>query len=226
MTSGAGTSSCRPDVLEHLAHPAAAELLLLAGGHPARVADDPALAAAERDVGQRALPGHPGGQRAHGVGGLLGVEADAALGRPAQIVVLDAEAAEDLDRPVVHAHRDGEVELAHGPAQQLAHARLEAELIGHAVELRLGHFEGIEFFAHDVPSGIWVFRCLGVWVFGCLAGHGSRHHVIGTKVTLSHQRSSRLESRSHRENAHLPGMCWVFGRGGFGWAFDPVARAP
>ena len=44
-----------------------------------RVADDAALAAAQRDVDDRALPGHPHRERAHGVERLLRVKADAAL---------------------------------------------------------------------------------------------------------------------------------------------------
>ena len=61
-----------------------------------RVADDAALAAAEGDVHHGALPGHPRGQGADRVDGLVGVEADAALARAAGVVVLDAEALEDL----------------------------------------------------------------------------------------------------------------------------------
>ena len=144
MTSGAGTSLHRADVAGELADPAAADLLLLAQAQVVRVADHAALAAAQRDVHHGALPGHPHGQRADRVDGLLRVEADAALARAAGVVVLDAEAAEDLDRAVVHAHRDAEVVLAHRPAQELARAGVEVQELGDLVELGLGHLEGVE----------------------------------------------------------------------------------
>ena len=132
------------DQLGDLAHPAAADLLLLAVGELAGIADHAALAAAQGDVDHGRLPGHPGGQGPHGVDGLMGVEADAALRGAAGVAVLDAEAAEDLHRAVVHADGDGEVEFADGVAQQVAGALVEAELLGDAVELLLCHFKRIE----------------------------------------------------------------------------------
>ncbi len=118
-----------------------------------RIADHAALAAAERDVHHGALPGHPGGQRAHRVDGLLGVEADAALGRAAGVVVLDSEAAEDLDPAVVHSDRDREVVLTLWPAQELSQTLLELQSVGDRVELPLGHLECVELFAHEEPPG-------------------------------------------------------------------------
>ena len=137
------------DVLPHLLHPAAAQAFLLADRERGRVDDDAALAAAQRDVRHGAFPGHPGRQRAHHVERLGRVEADAALVGAARVVVLDAEALEDLDRAVVHAHRDAEVELAHRPAQHFGDLRVEVELLGHLIELLLRHFEFIELFSHD-----------------------------------------------------------------------------
>ena len=51
--------------------------------------------------------------------------ADAALGRAAAEVVLDAVAGEDLDRPVVHVDREVDGELAARLAQDQAHARVQ-----------------------------------------------------------------------------------------------------
>ena len=96
------------DVLGDLAHPAAADAFLLARREVVRVADHAALGAAERDVDDGALPRHPHREGADRVDRLLRVEADAALARAARVVVLNAEAAEDLDLPVVHADRDRE----------------------------------------------------------------------------------------------------------------------
>src|ERR1051325_519319 len=52
----------------------------------------PSLAAPERDVGNRALPGHPRAERRALFERHVGVEADPALRGPARDVVLDAEA--------------------------------------------------------------------------------------------------------------------------------------
>ncbi len=76
------------------------------------------------------------------------MEADAALVGAAGVVVLDAEALEDAQRAVVHAHRDAEVVLAHRPAQHFGNLRVELEQLGDPVELLLGHFEGINLSGH------------------------------------------------------------------------------
>ena len=68
--------------------------------------DDAALAAAVRDADDRALPGHPHREGLDLVERDVLVVADAALGRAAAEVVLDAVAGEDLDRPVVHVDRE------------------------------------------------------------------------------------------------------------------------
>ncbi len=64
--------------------------------------------------------------------------ADAALGRAAAEVVLDAVAGEDLDAAVVHLHREVDGELAARLAQDLAQSRVEVEALGGQVELLLG----------------------------------------------------------------------------------------
>ena len=66
------------------------------------------------------------------------VIADAALGRAAAEVVLDPIAREDLDRAVVHLHREVDGQLALRLAQNLAQARGELEMLGGQVELALG----------------------------------------------------------------------------------------
>ena len=65
--------------------------------------------------------------------------ADAALGRAAAEVVLDAIAGEDLDAAVVHLHREVDDELAARLAQDLAQPGIEVEALGGEVELCLGH---------------------------------------------------------------------------------------
>jgi len=61
------------------------------------------------------------------------METDAALSRTAQVVVLHPEAAENFHRPVVHAYGDGEMKLAHRPAQQFTYTRLQSECFGYLV---------------------------------------------------------------------------------------------
>ena len=70
--------------------------------------------------------------------------ADAALGRAAGHVVLDAIALEDGHRAVVHERRDRDQELPLRIAQHLAHAVVEAQLLGRGVELALGDVEGVQ----------------------------------------------------------------------------------
>ena len=64
--------------------------------------------------------------------------ADAALGRSAAEVVLDAVAGEDLDAAVIHLHREVDDELAARLAQDLAQSRIEIEALRGQIELLLG----------------------------------------------------------------------------------------
>ena len=66
------------------------------------------------------------------------VVADAALGRAAAEVVLDAVAGEDLDAAVVHLDREVDGQLAARLAQDLAQAGVEVEPVGGEVELLPG----------------------------------------------------------------------------------------
>ena len=116
LTSGAGTSFLRADRVDDLGDVAARQRFDLALRHLGRVADDAALAAAERNVRDGALPGHPRGQRGHFVERDAGVIADAALGRAERDVVLHAIAGEDLDLAVVHLHRTRHDDLPLGDA--------------------------------------------------------------------------------------------------------------
>ena len=96
----------RSDDVDDLGGVAAGEGLEFALRHRGGVADDSALAAAERHLGHGALPGHPGRQRRDFVERDAGVVADAALGRAERDVVLHAVAGEDLDLAVVALDRD------------------------------------------------------------------------------------------------------------------------
>ena len=91
-TSGAGMSESGPMIAFELRGEPAGQRLELLRAHRARIAGHAALGAAERDVDERALPGHPHRQRADVVEVGLGMESQPALGRPAGDVVLDAVA--------------------------------------------------------------------------------------------------------------------------------------
>ena len=80
------------------------------------------------------------------------VVADAALGRPAAEVVLDAVAGEHLDRTVVHLHREVDGELAAWLAEDAAEAGVEIEAVGSQVELLLRDVPGVDRSPRRVPS--------------------------------------------------------------------------
>jgi hypothetical protein len=101
----------------------------------ARVDLDAALAAAERDLVERALVRHPRRQRLHLVQVGLVVVADAALVRPEHVVVLDAVALEHLDLPVVHADREVRDDLVLGLTEDLGDVRVEVDELHRLLDL-------------------------------------------------------------------------------------------
>ncbi len=103
----------------------------------------------------RALPGHPHREGLDLVERDVLVVAEAALGRAAAEVVLDAIAGEDLDRPVVHVDREVDGQLAARLAQDAAHALVHPQAIGGQIELPLGDFPGADP-RGDMLGGHWV----------------------------------------------------------------------
>ena len=126
---GRGNVFLRADELDQLGGVAAGHALQLALRHLSGIADDAALGAAEGDVDDGALPGHPAGQRAHFVERDVGRVADAALAGAARDGVLDAVAGEDFDGAVVHADGDVDGDLADGRAQDLHDSGVEIEFL-------------------------------------------------------------------------------------------------
>ena len=96
---GRGNVFFRADEFDQFGGVAAGHALEFALGHLVGVADDAALGAAEGDVDDGALPGHPAGQGADFVEGDVGGVADAALGGAAGDGVLHAVAGEDFEVP-------------------------------------------------------------------------------------------------------------------------------
>ena len=70
--------------------------------------------------------------------------ADAALGRAAPEVVLDAVARVDLDRAVVHLHGEVDDQLAPRLAQDAPEAGVEVEPLGGEIELLLGDLPRVD----------------------------------------------------------------------------------
>ena len=117
--------------------------LQLAHRHRGRIANDAALGAPERDVHQRALPRHPGGQRFDFFEGDVEIEANAALGRSTRRVVQHAVAGIDLDLSAVAEDRHGDNDLFFGIAQNLVQAGVEIEQLRRVIEALHHRFERI-----------------------------------------------------------------------------------
>ena len=113
----------------------AGERLELALRHPRRIADDAALAAPKRDVGDSALPRHPRRERRHFVETDVRVVPDASLRGTQRDVVLHAVAGEDFDFAVVHLHGTRHGDLTFGPRQDAPDTRLEIEDACGSIEL-------------------------------------------------------------------------------------------
>jgi hypothetical protein len=138
----------RAHVLRELAHPAAADLLLLALAEVVGVADHAALPPAERNVHDRALPGHPGRESLDLVEVRVLMVADATLGRTTCRAVLDPIAFEHLQASVIHPDRQVYDQRSLNLPQDVAGLGVEGESVGRDVELALG-------------DAVWAFLCHG-----------------------------------------------------------------
>ena len=76
------------------------------------------------------------------------MEADAAFGRAARIVILHAITLENTSPAVVHANRNREMILAHRLAQESVHVRIELEYGCGLIQLRLGNSKWVQVFSH------------------------------------------------------------------------------
>ena len=124
----------RSEHLLDLVHERARDRLELALLELVRIHVDPALGAPVGDAGDRGLPGHQGGERAHLVEVDLGVEADASLVGAARAVVLDAVAGEDVDLPVAELDGHLNLHLAVGRAEHRRDVVAEPEPVRGPVE--------------------------------------------------------------------------------------------
>jgi len=101
-TSGAGTSRYRPQPVRQFRGIAARQPLQLSARHLPRIADHPALRPTKGNIYHRALPGHPGRQRAHFVNGNIRRKADSALAGPAHRGMQHAISREHFESSVIH----------------------------------------------------------------------------------------------------------------------------
>ena len=141
---GGGDVALRTDQDLDLGREAAGQRLDLLQGQLLGIDDDAALAAAEGNADDRALPGHPHREGLDLVERHVLVVADAALRGTAPEVVLDAVAREDLDRAVVHLHREVDGQLPSRLTQHPPQARVEVEPVGGQIELLLGDLPRVD----------------------------------------------------------------------------------
>src|SRR5215472_7067184 len=138
---GCGHVLFRADGIDDLGDVTARQRLELPARHDVGIADDPAFASAERDMGDGAFRGHPGGERRHLVERDAGMIANASLGWTEGDVVLHAVAGEDDDLAVVHLDRTRHGDLPLGAGEDSPDASFEAdeprgllELLQHRIE--------------------------------------------------------------------------------------------
>src|SRR5262249_10407366 len=117
---------------------AARETLEFAAGHFARVADDAALGAAEGNVDDGALPSHPSSQSAYFIQAHVGGETNSAFAGSPDRGMENAIASEDLQRAVVHSHRDVHRNFLVGILQIAINALLEPQFLRSHLETRFG----------------------------------------------------------------------------------------
>ena len=153
LTSGAGMSLSGPIEDADLGGEPPGQPLDLVARHLRGIHHHAALGAAEGDVDDGALPGHPHGEGPHLVERDVRVIADAALGRAAGDVVVDAVALEHLGAPVVHPDRDRDGQLSAGSAKHAADARVQVEPIRGQVELLLRDMPGVDDGAGRLVAG-------------------------------------------------------------------------
>ena len=139
--SGAITSVRGPDEGNHFLHVTARQVLELFHGERARVDRDAALAAAVRQIGERAFPAHPDSERRDLADVDIGGEARAPLGGAERQMMLDPVADEDLLPPVVHMDRTGDDDGALRVEKPVAIALRNVKMVGDNTELFAGHFE-------------------------------------------------------------------------------------
>jgi hypothetical protein len=116
---GGGNVALDSDVLPERAHVCPGRILEFPGGHLPRVADNGSLSAAQREINHCGLPRHPPRLGPNRIHGFVRVKPDPPFRRAACKIVLNAIPVKDARLSVVHLNREGELELALRPEQQV-----------------------------------------------------------------------------------------------------------
>jgi len=146
-----GDIALRAQPVEQFRSVASCETLEFAARHFARVANHPAFGSAEGNIDHRALPSHPGGQRAHFVEGDIGGKANSALARATHRGVQDTIADEHFQLTVVEAHGNVQRDFFARILKITVKALLQSQLVG-------GHFKA----RLSILVDVHLFRC-GRW---------------------------------------------------------------
>ena len=134
----------RADEFHQFRGVAAGHAFELALRHFVRIANYAALGAAERNIHDCALPGHPTGKGADFIERDIGRVAHAAFGGATGNGVLYPESGEDFELAVVHGDRNVNDEFAVGILQDFPYAFIEVELLRGKVKARRLRFPGID----------------------------------------------------------------------------------
>src|SRR5579863_6956389 len=116
---------------------AARHALEFALRHALRVANDSPLAAAIGNIYRSGFPGHPCGESLYFVERYAGVVANSALRRTARNVVLHTKSSEHFDLAIIELHGHGHFQNALRSSQYLPQARIEFQIFGSHIELKL-----------------------------------------------------------------------------------------
>ncbi len=166
---GRGDVVLGADVLAERVGEAARDALQLGARDRVRIELDAALATAEGKAHQRRLPRHHRGERLHVVERDLRVEADAALERPEDVVVLDAVALEQAHLAAVHLHGEVDDELILGLAQDGLDVRLDLRDLAGALQVVLHHLVEVVLLARGQQGRLGLGRA------GDVGGRGGGH---------------------------------------------------
>ncbi len=127
---------------------ASRETFQFASRELARITDDAALGAAERDIHNRTLPGHPRGERADFIERNIRIKSDAAFSGAANGGVEDAIAGENFELAIVHADGYVKRDFLFGVFQIAVKALFETEFLRGNFETRFGILVDIHFFGY------------------------------------------------------------------------------
>src|SRR6266851_4063661 len=127
---------------------AASKPLEFPARHLARIADHSAFSAAKRNIYDRALPGHPSGQRAHFVDGNIGSKADPALARPAHRGVQHAVTRKHFQSSVIHPDGNVERDFLAGIFEVAVKPLFESQFVRGDFKARFRVLINIHFFRH------------------------------------------------------------------------------